>query len=164
MPPAMTDVAATINGREEILPVAPLESLLDALRHRLFLTGAKGGCHEGVCGACTVLVDGVPVNSCLYPAEAVAGHHVETVEGLTDLVARAVQESMVAAGAVQCGYCTPGFVVMLTSLLRAEPAPDEDRIRRALMGNLCRCTGYAQIVDAALAAARRLQGAPDGNL
>lgn len=153
----MTRVTSTINGRDETFEAAPLETLLDVLRNRLFLTGTKDGCREGECGSCTVLVDGRPVNSCIFPAQAVAGRVVETVEGLRDEIAEALRGAMAAAGAVQCGYCTPGFVVMLTSLLRSRPNPDEALIRQAIVGNICRCTGYAQIVDAVLAAARQLE-------
>jgi carbon-monoxide dehydrogenase small subunit len=149
----MTRVVALINGREERLDVEPLETLLDALRDRLFLRGAKDGCREGECGACTVLLDGMPVVSCLYPAQAVAGRAVETVEGLHDDVAQRLKQAMVAGGAIQCGYCTPGVMVSLVSLLRSNPTASEAMIRRALVGNICRCTGYAQIVDAALSVA-----------
>ena len=120
----MPQVSATINGRRETFQVMPMEPLLDALRG-LHLTGAKDGCREGECGACTVLVDDRPVNACLYPAEAVAGRRVDTVEGLRDDVAVGLRDSMVAAGAVQCGYCTPGMVVVLTCLLRLNRSPDE---------------------------------------
>jgi carbon-monoxide dehydrogenase small subunit len=160
----MTKITSIINGRAETFEVSPIDTLLDALRNRLFLTGTKDGCREGECGACTVLVDGRPVNSCIYPAQAVAGCSVETVEGLRDEVADALRNSMVAAGAVQCGYCTPGFVVMLTSLLRSHRSPDEALIRQAIVGNICRCTGYAQIVDAALDAARQLEEARRENV
>jgi aerobic-type carbon monoxide dehydrogenase small subunit (CoxS/CutS family) len=153
----MPKITSKINGRDETFEVAPLETLLDALRNRLYLTGTKDGCREGECGACTVLVDGCPVNSCLYPAQAVVGRSVETVEGLRDDVAQSLRSAMVAAGAIQCGYCTPGFIVMLTSLLRSLRNPDEAIIRQAIVGNICRCTGYAQIVDAVLAAARQLE-------
>jgi carbon-monoxide dehydrogenase small subunit len=149
----MTRVVALINGREERLDVEPLETLLDALRDRLFLRGAKDGCREGECGACTVLLDGMPVVSCLYPAQAVAVRAVETVEGLHDDVAQRLKQAMVAGGAIQCGYCTPGVMVSLVSLLRSNPTASEAMIRRALVGNICRCTGYAQIVDAALSVA-----------
>ena len=154
----MPSVTATVNGRQETFEAAPMESLLSVLRERLFLTGAKGGCHEGVCGACTVIVDDVPVNACLFTAQAAQGRSIETVEGLKDAVGRAVQQNMVAAGGVQCGYCTSGFVVMLTALLRSDPNCDEATIRRALAGNLCRCTGYAQIFDAADGAKRQIAG------
>lgn len=153
----MPRVNAWINGREETFEVAPLETLLDALRGRLFLTGTKDGCREGECGACTVLLDGMPVDACIYAAEAVAGRQVETVEGLSDRAADALRDSMVAHGAVQCGFCTPGLVVALTGLLRSAEPLDEGTVRHAISGNLCRCTGYTQILDATLDAARQLR-------
>lgn len=155
----MTKLTATINGRQERLDIEPLETLMDALRNRLHLTGTKEGCREGECGACTVLVDGKPVNACLFAASAIEGRRVETIEGLNnDAPAKRLQDAIVAAGGVQCGYCTPGFVVMITALLRRHPAPDEALIREALSGNICRCTGYAQIVDAVLAVAKANSG------
>jgi aerobic carbon-monoxide dehydrogenase small subunit len=147
-----------VNGREERMDLAPFETLLDALRNRLHLTGAKDACREGQCGACTVLVDGLAVNSCLFPARAAVGREVLTVEGHNDAVSLALKEAMAVAGAVQCGFCIPGFVVMLSSLLRDTPEPDETMIRRAMSGNICRCTGYAQIVEAVLLASKRLRG------
>ena len=140
------------------MDLAPFETLLDALRNRLHLTGAKDACREGQCGACTVLVDGLAVNSCLFPARAAVGREVLTVEGHNDAVSLALKEAMAVAGAVQCGFCIPGFVVMLSSLLRDTPDPDETMIRRAMSGNICRCTGYAQIVEAVLLASKRLRG------
>ncbi len=153
----MSDVAVVVNGREERLDLAPFETLLDALRNRLQLTGAKDACREGQCGACTVLVDGLAVNSCLFPARAAVGRQVLTVEGLNDVISLVLKDAMARAGAVQCGFCTPGFVVMLSSFLRDYPAPDETLVRRAMSGNLCRCTGYAQIVEAVLLASERLR-------
>jgi aerobic carbon-monoxide dehydrogenase small subunit len=148
-------VSALINGVPEIFEVKADTTLMDALRDNLNLRGTKEGCREGECGACTVLVDGRPVDSCIYPAAAVEGRRVETIEGLNDDIATAVKTSMVSAGGVQCGYCTPGIVVMLTALLRRCPNPGEDTIRQALAGNICRCTGYAQILDAASLAISR---------
>jgi carbon-monoxide dehydrogenase small subunit len=147
-------LTATINGREEQLDIEPLETLMDALRNRLHLTGTKEGCHEGECGACTVLVDAKPVNACLFAANAAQGRRVETIEGLNDDLAKSIQDAIVETGGIQCGYCTPGFVVMITALLRRHSAPGEALIREALSGNVCRCTGYAQIVDAVLAVAK----------
>lgn len=143
------EVSFSVNGRGVTVEADPAEPLLGVLRDRLHLTGTKEGCNEGECGACTVLVDGVPVDSCIYATAATAGRAVETVEGLwaTD-VGRAVQRSFVAAGGVQCGFCTPGFVVTLTALLRATARPSDDQVRNALAGNICRCTGYSQILDA----------------
>ena len=144
----MATLTTTINGCEERLEVEPLEKLMDTLRNRLHLRGTKEGCREGECGACTVLVDGIPVNSCIYAAMQAQGRRIETIEGLDDALTRAVQDAIVACGGVQCGYCTPGFVVMITALLRRYPDADEALVREALSGNICRCTGYAQIVDA----------------
>ena len=144
----MATLTTTVNGREERLEVEPLEKLMDTLRNRLHLRGTKEGCREGECGACTVLVDGMPVNSCIYAAMQAQGRRIETIEGLDDALTRAVQDAIVACGGVQCGYCTPGFVVMITALLRRYPDADEALVREALSGNICRCTGYAGIADA----------------
>ena len=144
----MSTLTTTVNGREERIEVEPLEKLMDTLRDRLHLRGTKEGCREGECGACTVLVDGMPVNSCIYAAMQAQGRRIETIEGLDDALTRAVQDAIVACGGVQCGYCTPGFVVMITALLRRYPDADEALVREALSGNICRCTGYAGIADA----------------
>ena len=144
----MATLTTTVNGREERIEVEPLEKLMDTLRNRLHLRGTKEGCREGECGACTVLVDGMPVNSCIYAAMQAQGRRIETVEGLDDALTRAIQDAIVACGGVQCGYCTPGFVVMITALLRRYPDADEALVREALSGNICRCTGYAGIADA----------------
>ena len=144
----------TVNGRDITLEVDGAETLLHVLRERLKLTGTKQGCDEGECGACTVLVDDRPVNSCILPAGAVAGSRVRTVEDLAAPDGRLapIQQSFVDGFAIQCGFCTPGFLMTLTALLENEPHPNEQAIRGALSGNLCRCTGYTTIVDAALAA------------
>lgn len=144
----MVLLTATVNGREERVEVEPLEKLMDTLRDRLHLRGTKEGCREGECGACTVLVDGMPVNSCIYASLQAEGRQVETIEGLDDALTRSIQDAVVECGGVQCGYCTPGFVVMITALLRRRPDADEALVRESLSGNICRCTGYAQIVDA----------------
>lgn len=144
----MPMLTITVNGREERFEVEPLEKLMDTLRNRLHLRGTKEGCREGECGACTVLVDGMPVNSCIYASLQAEGRQVETIEGLDDALTRSIQDAIVECGGVQCGYCTPGFVVMITALLRRYPDADEALVREALSGNICRCTGYAQIVDA----------------
>lgn len=150
------DFALTINGRRvDIAHASPGASLLEVLREQAHLTGTKGACEEGECGSCSVLVDGELTCSCLVMAVAAIGRSVVTVEGLgDDPVTHRVQEAMVAAGAVQCGFCTPGFVVAATDLLRREPNPDSSMIQEALAGNLCRCTGYGRIVDAVHSAAR----------
>jgi aerobic-type carbon monoxide dehydrogenase small subunit (CoxS/CutS family) len=143
-------VALMVNGRSEALEVEPAETLLHALRERLRLTGTKDGCSEGECGACTVLVDGEPVDSCLLPVMAVQGSAITTIEGIagSDEALSLVQAAMVRAGAVQCGFCTPGFVITITALLASNPSPTSDQVRTAIAGNICRCTGYQQIVDA----------------
>src|SRR3954454_873464 len=129
--------------------------LLNVLRDDLGHTGAKVGCGEGRCGACTVLVDGEPVVSCLYPVALAEGREVRTVEGLAapDAPLNPLQDALLEHGAVQCGACTPGILMALTALFERVSAPDEDAVREALAGNICRCTGYTKIVDAALAVA-----------
>jgi len=151
------ELALTVNGRPVTVAVEPGDSLLHVLRERLFLTGTKEGCDEGECGACTVMVDGRPIDSCIFPAMAAADSEVVTVEGLTDSkgLLSALQQSFIDNFAVQCGFCTPGFVVTLTALLSENPEPSSDEIRRAVVGNLCRCTGYEAIVDAVMAATGR---------
>ena len=146
---AQTDIALTINGAERALSVAPWTTLLDALRDQLGLTGAKLGCNQGVCGACTVLRDGRPVRGCLSLAINCTGSEITTVEGLADGdKLAAVQQAFLDAGAVQCGFCTPGMLLVVQALLRENPRPSIDEIRRGLSGNLCRCSGYRKIVDA----------------
>ena len=152
------NVNATVNGCEETFEVAGLESLMDALRNRLYLSGTKEGCREGECGACTVLLDGKPIKACAYIAVAADGCEIETIEGLSDNLATSIKKAIVEKGGVQCGYCTPGIIVMLTSLLRRVNQPDEALIREALAGNICRCTGYAQIVDAVLSVVNQKAG------
>jgi carbon-monoxide dehydrogenase small subunit len=145
------ELTLTVNGAAASADVEPGTSLLDLLRDGLHLTGTKEGCVEGECGACTVLVDGRPVDACLYAAHAADGRSVRTIEGVgTAAQPSPLQQAMVEAGAVQCGFCTPGFVMTLTALLECTPHPSEHEIRQALAGNICRCTGYSQIVDAVL--------------
>jgi len=149
-------VSLTVNGDERIADdVWPGESLLYVLRERLGLPGAKNACEQGECGSCTVYLDGLPVCACLVAAGQAEGREVLTVEGLAegDMLHR-VQEAFVAAGAVQCGFCTPGLVVAAHDLLERDPDPSEADIREALAGNLCRCTGYQKIIDAVQLAAR----------
>ena len=127
--------------------------LVEVLRDQLELTGTKVACGEGECGACTVLLDGQPVNSCLVPALKVQGREVLTVEGLASLgELHPLQKAFVEHGAVQCGYCTPGMLMSAKALLDHNPNPTEEEVRLAISGNLCRCTGYAKIVEAVLAA------------
>jgi len=155
----------TVNGREVECDVDAERRLLDVLREDLALTGTKEGCGEGECGACTVLIDGRAVNSCLVPAPSVAGKNVLTIEGIADGERlHPIQQSFVDTGGVQCGFCTPGFIMSAYALLRANPTPTDEEIRHALEGNLCRCTGYERIVDAVRLAAERLrQGASEGH-
>lgn len=138
--------------------VEPRLLLSDFLRHELGLTGTHVGCEHGVCGACTVLFDGEPARSCLMFAVTADGHEVTTVEGLGSLDQLSpLQESFQEAHALQCGYCTPGFLTSLTAFLKENPDPSEDEIREALSGNLCRCTGYQHITEAVQLAAEKLQ-------
>ena len=149
-------IELTVNGDLREADVWPGESLLFALRERLGLPGSKNACEQGECGSCSVLLDGQLVCACLVLAVQADGHAVVTVEGLGggDGLHR-VQEAFVEAGAVQCGFCTPGLVVATADLLARVPSPSEDEIREALSGNLCRCTGYAKIFDAVRLAAGR---------
>lgn len=152
------ELEVTVNDSSMRLDVEPSETLATALRERLHLTGTKIGCEEGECGACTVLVDGRAVDSCIYPALSTQGCKVETVEGLRKGdVPSAVQKAMAEAGGAQCGFCTPGFVMMITALLREHPNPTRELARVALSGNICRCTGYAQIEDAVVDAVAALR-------
>jgi carbon-monoxide dehydrogenase small subunit len=147
-------ISLTVNGERRDADVWGGESLLYALRERLDLPGSKNACEQGECGSCSVLLDGVLVCSCLVLAAQADGHTVTTVEGLgPDDGPHRVQEAFVAAGGVQCGFCTPGLVVATADLLERNPAPSDDEIREALSGNLCRCTGYQKIFDAVRLAA-----------
>lgn len=144
-----------VNGVPERLDVAANVTLLQALREKLGITGAKNGCSAGECGACTVLLNGEPVNSCLVLAVEANGAEVVTVEGLAqEGKLDPLQEAFIEEGAVQCGFCTPGMLMAAWALLRRRPNPSEEEIREALVGNLCRCTGYARIVRAVQKAAR----------
>jgi aerobic carbon-monoxide dehydrogenase small subunit len=149
------ELTFVVNGETRSLDVPAHATLLDVLRDGLALTGTKEGCNEGECGACTVLLDGQAVDSCLVIAHAAAGSEIRTVEDLAgpDGSLSALQRAFVDAGAVQCGFCTPGFLVTLTALLEENPDPSEDEIRVAVAGNICRCTGYTQIVQAVQAVA-----------
>ena len=147
-------IELTVNGERMETDVWEGESLLYALRERLGLPGSKNACEQGECGSCSVLLDGVLVCACLVLAAQADGHEVVTVEGLAeDGQLHRVQEAFVEAGAVQCGFCTPGLVVATVDLLARNPQPTDDEIREALSGNLCRCTGYAKIFDAVRLAA-----------
>jgi carbon-monoxide dehydrogenase small subunit len=145
-------LAVTVNGRRHERAVEPRLLLSDFLRHELGLTGTHVGCEHGVCGACTVLLDGEPVRSCLLLAVQADGHEVTTVEGLSPGPEQLhpLQEAFWESHALQCGFCTPGFLMTLIPFLAENPHPTEDEVRHALSGNLCRCTGYQHIVDAVL--------------
>ena len=155
-----TEISLTVNGFAATAEVTPSTRLLDLLRGPLGLTGTKEACGEGECGACTVLMDGLPVNACLVPALEADGTDILTIEGLAGPDGRLseLQRAFVDRGAIQCGFCTPGMIMSAKALLDSNPAPTDAEIRTALAGNLCRCTGYAQIVEAVQEAARRLQG------
>ncbi len=146
----------TVNGHKRCLEVCPSMRLLDLLRDRLGLTGTKEGCGEGECGACTVIMDGMAVNSCLALASQVDGREIITVESLArDGELDLLQQKFIQAGAVQCGFCTPGMLMSAKALLLKNSHPTEAEIRQALAGNLCRCTGYSKIVEAVKSAAER---------
>ena len=152
-------LAFTVNGEAVDVLAEDYKTLLEVLREDLQLTGTKHGCELGECGACAVLVDGQPVLSCLIVAAELAGRRIETVEGLTaNGRLHPLQECFADLGAAQCGYCTPGILVTAKALLDREPHPSREAIREALSGNLCRCTGYLQIVEAVEAAAERRGG------
>jgi len=145
----LVPIAFRVNGQPVELEIHPWETALSVIRDRLNLTGAKEGCGIGECGACTVLVDGKAVNSCLMPAPKLDGREVETVEGLCRQDSlHPIQEAFLVRGAVQCGFCTPGMVMAAKALLDTNPQPSRTEIVEALSGNLCRCTGYVQIISA----------------
>ena len=150
----------TLNGESRAFTVEPQETLLHVLRERAHLTGAKKGCDLGECGACTVIMDGRAVNSCCVFAIEADGTTVETIEGIgTADEPHPLQQAFIDAGAIQCGYCTPGMIMSAEALLRKNPDPTEDEIRLALSGNICRCSGYVQIVRAVKRAAKERRGA-----
>ncbi len=146
------------NGDSVQVDVAPHWSLLKVLRDILELTSVKQGCGEGECGACTVLVDGKAINSCIYPILEVEGREVLTVEGLIkrDNSLHPIQEAFLEKAGVQCGFCTPGMIMSAKALLESNPNPTEDEIRQTIAGNMCRCTGYVQIVESIKTAAEKL--------
>jgi carbon-monoxide dehydrogenase small subunit len=153
---AKLDIALVVNGKVVTVRAFPMERLLDVLRIQIGLTGAKEGCGEGECGSCSVLVDGVLVNSCLIPVLQVSGAHVTTIEGLAnDKRLHALQQAFLDCGGAQCGICTPGMILAAVHLLNKIPQPSSADIREGLSGNLCRCTGYMQIFEAVAEAARR---------
>ena len=144
-----TEITLNINGKPHEVTIYPNDTLLDVLRDKLDLTGSKESCGEGVCGSCTVHMDGKPVRACLTLAMEAQDAEIKTVEGLAngDELSN-LQQSFIDHGAVQCGFCTPGMLMSADALLRENPKPDEKTIRKALAGNICRCTGYAKIVQA----------------
>ena len=156
--PATPIVALQVNAQTAVVPAALNDTLLTVLRDRLQLTAAKRGCNQGVCGACTVSIDGTPMRACLTLAHGCEGSGVTTLEGLQGSPRmQALQAAFAAHGAFQCGFCTPGLLVSADALLEADPAPDDAAVRRALSGHLCRCTGYVKIVQAVQAAAASLR-------
>jgi carbon-monoxide dehydrogenase small subunit len=152
-------VSCILNHKQISVEIAGGERLLDLLRGKLGLTGTKEGCGIGECGACTVLLDGLPVNSCLVPAAQVRGREILTIEGLRsgDGSLHPIQQAFIDAGAVQCGFCTPAMVLNAYALLKQNPSPQEDDIKKAISGTLCRCTGYRQIIEAIILAASRMK-------
>src|SRR5215813_14052432 len=159
--PTTRTISFTLNGEKVAAEIKPHHNLVELLQREFNLMGARESCGQGLCGCCTVLVNGAAVSGCLYLAAFVDGAEVRTVESLADPSTHdlnPVQEAFIEAGAFQCGYCTPGFVLMTTQLLDAHPDPDEDQIRHYLSGNLCRCAAYPEIVNAVKIAARKRKG------
>jgi carbon-monoxide dehydrogenase small subunit len=158
MSEALYSIAVEVNGTQRASQVSARTSLVDWLREQLHLTGTHIGCEHGICGACSIMLDGEPVRSCLMYAVQADGHRIVTVEGLVRPDGRLsiLQDSFCEAHGLQCGYCTPGMLIAAQALLEANPRPTEDQIREAIGGNLCRCTGYQQIVDAITLAAQRM--------
>jgi len=149
-----------VNGKKYDVDISPNMRLIDFLREELGLTGTKEGCGEGECGACTIIIDGVAVNSCMMLAHQIRAKKVYTIESLeTDGELDQLQKSFIAKGAVQCGFCTPGMLMSAKALLMRDPDPSGDEIKKALEGNLCRCTGYNKIIDAVQHAAEEIKGA-----
>jgi len=156
MEPKTYPLSMTVNGSGLTVEIQADELLVDVLRDRLGLIGTKIGCSEGECGACTVLMDGVPVLSCLVPALRAQGRQITTIEGLSDgETLHPLQQAFVEHGAVQCGYCIPGFIMSAKALLDVNPHPDREQIKEAIAGNLCRCTGYVKIIEAIEAVAQQ---------
>ena len=154
----MKHISMTVNGDSHELLVDPGWTLLETLRDRLRLTGTKEGCSNGNCGACTVMINGRTANACLVLAVEMAGSEITTVEGIASQgKLNVVQEAFIKDGALQCGFCTPGFIVSTTALLQRDPDPSEQEIRMRLAGNLCRCTGYDKIIRSVQAAAEEMR-------
>ena len=151
-------ITFTLNRKPTTIEIPPNITLLDLLRDYLYLTGTKKGCEIGECGACMVILDGKPVNSCMILAPQVSGHEVITIEGIqpsTDKL-HPIQQAFIDCGAVHCGFCTPGMVITAYALLQENPKPSDTEIKVAISGNLCRCTGYKQIIDAIRLASERM--------
>ncbi len=152
------DIGCKVNGEPRTLHAFPLERLLDVLREQLRLTGTKEGCGEGECGACSVMIDGQIVNSCLVPVAQVEGAEIRTIEGIaSENQLHAVQQAFIECGGAQCGICTPGMVMAAVNLLEQIPNPNEAEIRNGLAGNLCRCTGYMKIFESVVQACQGTQ-------
>ncbi len=155
-------ITLDVNGKPCEVEVAPNDTLLEVLRDDLDLTGSKESCGEGACGSCTIHMDGKPVRSCLTLALEAQGSKIKTVEGLADGDKLSdLQESFIQHGAVQCGFCTPGMLMSADALLNENPNPDRDEVKKAIAGNVCRCTGYAKIVDAVAHTGHPHEGCPD---
>jgi carbon-monoxide dehydrogenase small subunit len=155
-PRTESEISFVVNGEQKTVHAYPMERLLDVLRQQLQLTGTKEGCGEGECGSCSVLMDGILVNSCLVPVLQAEGSSVVTIEGIAAGESlHAVQQAFLECGGAQCGICTPGMILAACHLLNEKAEPTMEEIREGLSGNLCRCTGYSQIVEAVAEAARR---------
>jgi aerobic carbon-monoxide dehydrogenase small subunit len=155
-PSAKSEISFAVNGETRTVRAYPMERLLDVLRHQLQLTGAKEGCGEGECGSCAVLMDGMLVNSCLVPVLQAQGSNIVTIEGVAaEGSLHVLQQTFLECGGAQCGICTPGMILASAHLLNQKPEPTIEEIREGLSGNLCRCTGYRQIIEAVAEAARR---------
>ena len=153
-----TRVRFRVNGQDVELDVDPMATLLDVLREQLGLTGTKNGCDAGDCGACTVIMDGKAILSCLTPVLQAAGREIATVEGLAqEGKLHPLQEAFIECGAVQCGFCTPGMLLSAKALLDQNPSPTQEEVKVAISGNLCRCTGYKKIIDAIMLASKRIK-------
>jgi aerobic carbon-monoxide dehydrogenase small subunit len=152
-----TEINCSVNGQGRRVHAYPMERLLDVLREQLHLTGTKEGCGEGECGACTVMIDGQIVNSCLIPVTQIEGCDIKTIEGVavSESQLHAVQQAFIECGGAQCGICTPGMVIAAVSLLSQNPNPTEADIRNGLAGNLCRCTGYMKIFESVVRACEK---------
>ena len=150
------NIKLIVNKQQQTVNVEPYASLNEVLRVTLGLTGTKRGCDTGGCGACTVLIDGDPIYSCMMPVMKAEGKSITTIEGLAqDGKLDPLQEAMVTLGGIQCGFCSPGIIMSARALLASNPTPNEDDVREALVGNLCRCTGYVKIIEAIFSAAKK---------